>query len=97
MKKNCQIADTNEIAKIVACSLGNELGRGIIYKSDSCYLKEDGTFHFVMKDKATGLFTDTRDFGPNELAHMVNMPLWEVVGIDNGGCDELAILFYEEN
>ena len=99
MKKNCQILNTNALAEEVACYLADkdDHKHSISYKADSCYLKEDGTFHFVMKDKATGLFTDTRDFAPNELAHMVNMPLCEVVGIDNGGCDELAILFYEEN
>lgn len=97
MKKNCQIANTDEIAKIVACNLSNELGYGITYKSDSCYLKEDGTFHFVMKDNDTGLFSIGRDFTANDVAYMANMPLWEVVGIDNCGEDELAILFYEEN
>ena len=97
MKKNCQIADTYEIAKIVACNLSDELGYGVIYKSDSCYLKKDGTFHFVMRDNDTGLFTNTRDFTANEIAYMADMPRWEIVGIDNGGFDELAILFYEEN
>ena len=50
-----------------------------------------------MKDKDTGLFSIGRDFTAKDVAHMANMPLWEVVGIDNCGEDELAILFYEEN
>ena len=97
MKKNCQIADVNELARIAAYYIEEAEDRQVTYKVDSCYLKEDGTFHFVMRDDETGLFTDTRDFTANRMANIANMPLWEVVGIDNGGCDELAILFYEEN
>ena len=60
-------------------------------------MDKDGTFHFVMKDRATGLFSIQKTFSANDLAHIVDMPLWEVVGIDTCGCDELAILFFEEN
>ena len=31
-----------------------------------------------------------------KFAYIINMPLWEIIGIDNGGFDDLAILFYEE-
>lgn len=99
MKKNCQILNTNALAEEVSCYLADQIDHkySISYKSDSCYLEKDGTFHFVMKDRATGLFSIQKTFSANDLAHIVNMPLWEVVGIDNGGFDELAILFYEEN
>lgn len=97
MKKNCQIMDAKDIAAEVASSLSREFGYGVAYKGDSCYLKEDGTFHFVMRDKATGMFSATRDFSADDIAYILDMPRWEVVGIDNGGFDELAILFYEEN
>ena len=97
MKKNCKIADVKELAKIAAYYVEDTEGRVVTYKVDSCYLRADGTFHFVMRDDETGLFTDKRDFTANRLAYQANLPLWEVVGIDNGGCDELAILFYEEN
>ena len=99
MKKNCQIANAATLAEEVACYLADKDDHkySISYKVDSCYLEKDGTFHFVMKDRATGLFCKYKTFSPNELAHIVNMPRWEVVGIDNGGFDELAIIFYEEN
>lgn len=96
MKANCQIMDSAEIAKMVASHIANEIGKGITYKGDSCYLSKNGNFHFVYMDE-TGTFGAQRTFTANELAYINNMPLWEIIGIDNGGFDELAILFYEEN
>ena len=96
MKTNCQIADSNELAKIAACHIANEMGKGITYNGDSCYLTKDGKFHFVYMDE-TGTFGAQRTFTANELAYINDMPLWEIIGIDNGGFDDLAILFYEEN
>lgn len=43
-----------------------------------------------------GIFSEKRTFTANEIAYIINMPLWEIIGIDNGGFDDLAILFYEE-
>ena len=57
---------------------------------------KDGRFRFVYADDK-GVFGEIRYFTANELAYAVDMPRWEVVGVDNCGDDELAILFYEEN
>ena len=95
MKFNCQIVDSSEIARIVASHLTKEMGKEITYKEDSCYLTKDGQFNFVYMDE-NGIFSEKRTFTANELAYINNMPLWEIIGIDNGGFDDLAILFYEE-
>lgn len=96
MKSNCQIVDSSEVARIVASHLTMEMGKEIIYKEDSCYLTRDGMFNFVYMDE-NGIFSEKRVFTANEIAYIINMPLWEIIGIDNGGFDDLAILFYEEN
>ena len=95
MKTNCQIVDSSVIAKIVASHLSKEMGKEITYKEDSCYLTKDGQFNFVYMDD-NGIFSEKRTFTANEIAYIINMPLWEIIGIDNGGFDDLAILFYEE-
>ena len=96
MKKNCQILTVTQIANNVSWDVSEKSGRKITYKGDSCYLEKDGTFHFVyMGDNGT--FSEEKTFTPNEIAYIVDMPLWEVVCVDGGGFDELAILFYEEN
>ncbi len=96
MKMNCQLMNTEELAKVAANIVSKEIHKGVTYKSDSCYLTKDGKFHFVFMDN-TGTFGARRTFTANELAYEIDMPLWEIVGIDNGGFDDLAILFYEEN
>ena len=90
MKTNCQIVDSRVIAKIVASHLTNEMGKKITYKEDSCYLTKDGQFNFVYMDD-NGIFSKKRTFTVNEIAYFINMPLWEIIGID-----DLAILFYVE-
>ena len=95
MKTNCQIVDSNLIAKIVASHLTKEMGKEITYKEDSCYLTKDGQFNFVYMDD-NGIFSEKRTFTANEIAYINNMPLWEIIGIDNGGFDDWAIHFYED-
>lgn len=87
--------NTEELAKVAAIIVSKEIGKGISYKSDSCYLTKDGKFHLAYMDE-TGTFGARRMFTANELAYEIDMPLWEIVGVDNFGFDELAILFYEE-
>ena len=95
MKTNCQIVGSSEIARIVASHLTREIGKEITYKEDSCYLSKDGKFYFVYMDE-NGIFSEKRTFTANEIAYIINMPLWEIIGIDNCGFDDWAILFYEE-
>ena len=95
MKTNCQIVGSSEIARIVASHLTREMGKEITYKEDSCYLSKDGKFYFVYMDE-NGIFSEKRTFTANEIAYIINMPLWEIIGIDNCGFDDWAILFYEE-
>ena len=96
MKINCHIADSSEIARIVASHLSKEMGKEITYKEDSCYLTRDGMFNFVYMDE-NGVFSKKRIFTANEIAHIINMPLWEIIGTDDLGYDDIAILFYKEN
>ena len=96
MKFNCQIVDSSEIARIVASHLTREMGKEITYKEDSCYLSKEGKFYFVYMDE-NGIFSEKRIFTANEIAYIINMPLWEIVGIDNFSFNDWAILFYEEN
>lgn len=51
---------------------------------------EAGDLAVVLVDGSFRMFT------PCELAKLINMPLWEVVMVDNGGFDNYAILFYED-
>lgn len=95
MKFNCQIVDSSEIARIVASYLTREMGKEITYKEDSCYLTKDGKFYFVYMDE-NGIFSEKRIFTANEIAYIINKPLWEIVGIDNFSFNDWAILFYEE-
>ena len=95
MKSNCQIVDSSEVARIVASHLTREMGKEITYKEDSCYLSKDGKFYFVYMDE-NGIFSEKRTFTANEIAYIINMPLWEIIGIDNFGFDDFAILFYKE-
>lgn len=96
MKFNCQIVDSSEIARIVASHLTREMGKEITYKEDSCYLSKEGKFYFVYMDD-NGIFSEKRIFTANEIAYIINKPLWEIVGIDNFSFNDWAILFYEEN
>lgn len=96
MKFNCQIVDSSEIARIVASHLTREMGKEITYKEDSCYLSKEGKFYFVYMDE-NGIFSEKRIFTANEIAYIINKPLWEIVGIDNFSFNDWAILFYEEN
>ena len=95
MKANCQIETAEQLAEAVARSFMDETGKRISYKADSCHLSKNGDFHFVYRDE-TGTFSGHQIFTANQLAYIKDMPLWEVVGVDMGGFDELAILFYEE-
>lgn len=96
MKMNCQIMGVAELGEIAANIVTNETGKTTFYKGDSCFVTKDGRFRFVYADDK-GVFGEIRYFTANELAYAVDMPRWEVVGVDNCGDDELAILFYEEN
>ena len=71
------------------------MGKERSYKEDSCYLSKDGKFYFVYMDE-NGIFSEKRTFTANEIAYIINMPLWEIIGIDKCGFEDWAILFYEE-
>lgn len=94
MKRFCIIENANQLATTVATRLGNELGHFICYKGDSCYLEADGTFHFVMRDEDTGMFSIEKRFTPKEIAERLDYLNWEVVSVQDGDAEELALMFY---
>ena len=94
MKTNCILANTDELARTVAIMISKELGRSVIYKGDSCYLAADGTFHFVMMDRETELFSINRSVTPKEIAEYIGVLNWEIVSVPDGDSEELALLFY---
>ena len=96
MKDNVQLMDTATIAKEVADYLSAKNDTKIVYKVDSCYLEKNGDFHLVVWDDATNAFSQELTFTGNDIAYMVDQPLWEVVSVDAGGFDELALLMFEE-
>ena len=96
MKKNCSILKALDLADLVAKDIANKNKNGILFKACSCYLKEDGTLHMVFWNDKTKVFDIEKDFPPNVLAYIYDMPLWEVVTVDYCGEDEFAILFYED-
>ena len=95
MKRNCQILSVNELAREAADCIQRLEGAKIKYKVDSCTLSDNGDLSISVWNEQTNRFDIMRRFTGNELAYIVNMPLWEVVMIDRGGFDERAILFYE--
>ena len=96
MKRNCQILSANDLAKEAAEYIQRLEGSKITYKVDSCTLSDNGDFSLAVWNEQTNRFDIMRRFTGNELAYMLNMPLWEVVMIDRGGFDEMAMLFYEQ-
>ena len=94
MKRNVQIYDKDQLRTIMN-------GHGI--KPILCpTITKDGDYidtGYMMDSPDGG--DDKRKFAdcmmsPNDIAHSINMPLWEVIMVDNGGHDEYALLFYEE-
>ena len=96
MKVNVQIYTTKALADVIACDLSGKLDYTVVYKEDSCALGKDGVFHLVYRDCDTGLFSKQLDVPAYEIAGIVNMPFWEVIGVDQGGFDDYALMFYEQ-
>lgn len=94
MKRNVQIYDKDHLREIIN-------GHG--FKPIMCpTITKDGNYVYT-GTKMEGMdewdgkrkFVDCVMF-PNDIALLINMPLWEVVMVDNGGHDEYALMFYEE-
>ena len=96
MKKNCQILTVEELAHEAAIHIKRIEGKNMSYKWDSCTLSKEGDLTLVCCNEETLCYDLERTFTGNELAHMLNMPLWEVVMIDNGGSDDNALFLYEQ-
>lgn len=88
MKKNCMLVDADAL---VAFAEASEDGAKPYKGARLC---EDGTLEWNELEEGSGEFS-ARSMGPDALAALVEMPLWEVVSIDAGGTEEFAILFYE--
>ena len=88
MKRNCQIMNDEAIAEVIRTQKGLAL--------KDYYVADNGDFITKVWDPAAEAFTARRVYTAGDIAQMVNMPLWEVVGVDSNGWDEYAILFYEE-
>ena len=90
MKDNCMIISAEKMLKVMKpCSWGKNMRN---FKSPGFY--KDGTFSYYENIGGSWVL---REHSPNDCAEAINMPLWEVVTVDNGGIDEYALMFFEDN
>jgi len=81
MKKNCQLYTAEQ--------LWDEIFNYKDEYAEKVWITEDGFLHWVEEEGISG------EMNPNECAYSINMPLYEVVMVDNEGEDEYALLFFE--
>ena len=96
MKKNCQIHTVQELAFEAAHYVKKSEGKTLSYLWGSSTLSNEGDLTLLCWNDETRCYDLERTFTGNELAYMLNMPLWEVVMIDNGGSDDKALFLYEQ-
>ena len=88
MKKNCQIWKAVDIASMLRVEK--------MLRMKVCTIHDNGYFTANLWNNDKRKFCDTITLSPRQIAEAVNMPLWEIVMVDNGGSDDYAILFYED-
>ena len=80
MKRNVQVYTAQQI---------NEL---LPEPHDNPQILENGDFSYVTSEGGKRV---TAAMTANEVAYIINMPLWEVVTVDVLGEDEYALMFFE--
>jgi len=90
MKANCMVISASEMLKIMEPYSAGKYRRN--FKNP--HFDKSGNFTYYEK-VVEGW--QVRERTPNECAEGICMPLWEVVTVDNGGFDEYALMFYEDN
>lgn len=81
VKKNCQLYTAEQLwDEIFNYETRRPTEIRINDKGELYWAYRDGSHNFIL---------------PSECAYKINMPLWEIVMVDNCGSDEFALLFYE--
>lgn len=87
MKKNVQVYISDQLREILQfdCVIPKPCCNPMILDNGD----------FVYSTVVNGKWVENK-FTANDVANFINMPLWEVVMVDDCGCDRYALLFYEE-